>query len=97
MELFFEDRKWETRKKEQHNNVRLTKQDIEAGNIESATARMNKNDGGLANHASTCTEEIKWENARITVKEESWTQRKYLKGIEFFQEKSRGKGSRKCV
>ena len=83
-------RKWGTRKKEHHDKVRLTKQDIATGNLESATARMNTNDGGLAKHASTCTEEIKWENARITGREERWTQRKYLEGIESLREKNKG-------
>ena len=70
--------------------MRLTKQNIVAGNLESATARMKTNDGGLAKHASTCTEEIKWENARITGREERWTQRKYLEGIESLREKNKG-------
>ena len=83
-------RKWKTRKKEQHDKVRLTKKDIAEGNLESATARMNTNDGGLARHAATCAEEIKWENARITGREERWTQRKYLEGIESLREKSKG-------
>ena len=83
-------RKWKTRKKEQHDKVRLTKKDIAEGNLESATARMNTNDGGLAKHAASCAEEIKWENARITGREERWTQRKYLEGIESLREKSKG-------
>ena len=83
-------RKWETRRKEHHNKVRLTIQDIESGNIESATTRMNTNDGGLAKHTSTCTEEIKWENAKIVGREERWTQRKFLEGIESLREKNKG-------
>ena len=71
-------RKWETRRKEHHDKVRLTKQDILSGNLESAATRMNTNDGGLAKHTSTCTEEIKWEKAKIIGREERWTQRKYL-------------------
>lgn len=43
-------RKWETRRKEHHDKARLTKQDIDAGNIESATSQMDTNDGGLAKH-----------------------------------------------
>ena len=83
-------RKWETRKKEQQDKVRLTMQDIAEGNHESAQARMNTNDGGLARHAATCSEDIKWENARITAREQRWTQRKYLEGIESLRDKNRG-------
>ena len=83
-------RKWETRKKEHHDKVRLTKQDIESGNLESATTRMNTNDGGLAKHTPICTEEIKWENAKIVGRETKWTQRKFLEGIESLREKNRG-------
>ena len=54
-------RKWESRRKEHHTKVRLTKEDLDAGSIESA------NDGGLAKHTSTCTEEIDWENAKIVL------------------------------
>ena len=60
---------WETRKKEQQDKVRLTMNDIAKGKLESAQARMNTNDGGLARHAATCTEEIKWEKAKITGRE----------------------------
>ena len=60
--------------------------DIAEGKLESAQARMNTNDGGLARHATTCTEEIKWENAKITGRE----QRKYLEGIESLRDKKRG-------
>ena len=83
-------RKWETRRKEHHDKVRLTTQDINSGNIESATARMNTNDGGLAKHSSTCNEEIKWEDAKIVGREERWTQRKFLEGIESLREKNKG-------
>ena len=43
--------KWETRQKEHRYKVRLTTQDIEFGNTESATTRINTKDGGLANHS----------------------------------------------
>ena len=62
-------RKWETRRKEHQDKVRLTKQDIDAGNMDSATTRMNTNDGGLAKHMSTCNREIEWENAKIVGRE----------------------------
>ena len=84
------NRKWETRRQEHHNKVRLTKQDIEAGNIDSATTRMNTNDGGLAKHSTTCNAEINWEEARIVAREGRWTQRKFLEGIESLREKNRG-------
>ena len=84
------NRKWETRRQEHHNKVRLTKQDIEAGNIDSATTRMNTNDGGLAKHSTTCNAGIKWEEAKIVAREERWTQRKFLEGIESLREKKRG-------
>ena len=83
-------RKWETRRKEQQDKVRLTKQDIASGNLESATMRMNTNDGGLAKHAATCDKEIRWENAKIVGREKGWTQRKYLEGIESLREKNKG-------
>ena len=76
--------------KEHHDKVRLTTQDINSGNIESATARMNTNDGGLAKHSSYCNEEIKWEDAKIVGREERWTQRKFLEGIESLREKNKG-------
>ena len=83
-------RKWETRRKEHHDKVRLTKQDIDSGNIESATSRMNTNDGGLAKHSTTCENEIKWEAAKIVGREQRWTQRKFLEGIESLREKNKG-------
>ena len=83
-------RKWCSRCKEHRDKVRLTKQDLEAGNTDAAEARMNTNDGGLARHAATCTEEIDWENARIIGREKGWTQRKYLEGIESLRLKNKG-------
>ena len=40
------DRKWETRKKEHNDKVRLTHEDLQKGNIDGATKRMNEKDGG---------------------------------------------------
>ena len=71
------DRKWETREKEHQNKVRLTKQDLEAGNTERAERRMNDGDGGLAKHASTCPLGIDWEGSKIVGREQKWSQRKY--------------------
>ena len=52
---------------------------------------MNDGDGGLAKHASTCRQEVDWENAKIVGKEQKWTQRKYLEGVETLQQKNKGK------
>ena len=48
------DRQFETRKKEHERKVRLTRQDIEKGRIDSAERRMGKEDGGLASHSIKC-------------------------------------------
>ena len=85
------DRKWETREKEHQDKVRLTMQDIESGNIERASSRMNEGDGGLAKHSSTCSFGIDWEGARIVGKGQSWTQRKFLEGIETLRQKNQGR------
>ena len=84
------DRKWESREKEHQDKVRLTLQDIEKGNQESAQQRMNTRDGGLAKHAAICSKGIDWENAKIVAKEQKWTQRKYLEGIETIRLKNQG-------
>ena len=52
------DRKWATRKKEHQDKVRLTKEDVENGNMERATSRMNDRDGALAKHATSCENDI---------------------------------------
>ena len=83
-------RKWDSREKEHKDKVRLTKEDIEAGNIQRANERMNTGDGGLAKHATFCTSEIDWENAKIVGRESRWTQRKCLEGIETLREKNKG-------
>ena len=49
---------------------------------------MNERDGGLARHAAECQHGIDWENAKIVAKEENWTQRKMLEGIETLQLKN---------
>ena len=51
---------------------------------------MNDGDGGLAKHATTCPKEIDWENSKIIGKEQRWTQRKYLEGIESLRKKNEG-------
>ena len=84
------DRKWESREKEHQDKVRLTLQDIEKGNNEKAQQRMNEGDGGLAKHATACPSGIDWSNARIVAKEQRWTQRKYLEGIETLRQKNQG-------
>ena len=80
----------ETREKEHKDKVRLTKQDIDAGNMEKAVERMNTGDGGLAKHASTCPYEVDWDNVKIVGREKGWTQRKYLEGIESLRQKNKG-------
>ena len=52
------DRKFETRKKEHQDNVRLTRGDMEDERYDKAENRMNSGDGGLARHAVTCGQEI---------------------------------------
>jgi len=84
------DRKWKTRKKEHKDKVRLTHEDLETGNMDGASKRMNDRDGGLAKHSTTCKSEIEWNNAKIIGKETRWTQRKYLEGIESIKERSKG-------
>ena len=44
-------RQFETRKKEHESKVRLTRQDIEKGRLDSAERTMGKEDGGLASHS----------------------------------------------
>ena len=85
------DRKWCTREKEHRDKVRLTMTDLESGNTERATKRMNDGDGGLAKHAASCSKGIDWEKAKIIGKESGWTQRKYLEGIETLRQKHEGK------
>lgn len=84
------DRMWETRENEHKDKVRLTMQDIENGQIESAQKRMNTGDGGLAKHASVCPAGINWEKGKIIGREPKWTQRKFLEGIETLKQKNRG-------
>ena len=86
------DRKWKTLKREHHDKVRLTKQYVEAGNVEQANAnkRINAGDGGLARYAVECTKEIDWENSRIVGEDRRWTQRKYLEGVESLRQKNKG-------
>ena len=73
------------------DKVRLTQEDINNGNMQKATERMNTGDGGLAKHNSICEYPIKWEEARIVGKERQHNQRKYLEGIESLKEKCRGR------
>ena len=84
------DRMWETRRKEHKDKVRLTKKDLEAGKADQAKKRMNDGDGGLARHATVCPHDIDWDNAKIVNKEQGWSQRKYLEGIESLRQKNRG-------
>ena len=85
------DRKWETREKEHMDKVRLTQVDLENGNVERATVRMNTGDGGLAKHSSICEQPVKWEAAKIIGRERKTTQRKFLEGIMTLKERSKGR------
>ena len=58
--------------------------------MDKATARMNARDGGLAKHAASCQQGINWEKAKVVAKEENWTQRKLLVGIETLRLKDKG-------
>ena len=84
------ERKWQTRKGEHEDKVRLTKADVELGKKEAAEKRMNTGDGGLARHAVACESGISWENAKIVGREQRWRQRKLLEGIESLRQKDRG-------
>ena len=84
------DRKWETRKKEHMDKVRLTRTDIDNGNVERANERMNTGDGGLAKHNATCSAVINWEAAKIIGREKKTAQRKFLEGIMTIKERSKG-------
>ena len=44
-----------TRKRGHMNRVKLTKADIENGNMETAEKRVNDRDGGLERHSNKCT------------------------------------------
>jgi len=84
------ERKWETRKGEHEDKVRLTKADVEAGKQDVAEKRMNTGDGGLARHAVACESGINWEEAKIVGRERRWRQRKLLEGIESLRQKDHG-------
>ncbi len=85
------DRMWKTRQKEHESKVRLTKRDIENGDLERATERMNTGDGGLAKHSTECEKGIDWEHAKIVGKENNKMKRKMLEGVETVKQKCRGK------
>ena len=85
------DRKWKTRKKEHMDKVRLTHDDINSGDMQRATERMNTGDGGLAKHSATCTNTINWTDAKIVGREPRMTQRKFLEGIMTLKEKGKGR------
>ncbi len=84
------DRMWGTRKGEHKAKVRLTQTDLDNGNIESATNRMNSGDGGLAKHNSECEHLVAWDFAKIVGREKNATKRKILEGIVTLKEKSKG-------
>ena len=73
------------------DKVRLTEVDIENGNVQRATDRMNTGDGGLAKHNSVCGQPINWGKAKIVGRERKATQRKFLEGIMTLKERSKGR------
>ena len=81
---------YEEKRREHQDKVRLKKEDIQDGNITGATARINDRDGGLAKHATLCPREIDWDGAKIVGKEQNWTQRKLLEGIETLRQMNEG-------
>ena len=72
------------------DKVRLTKTDIENGNVTRANERMNTGDGGLAKHSAICPSTINWQDAKISGREKKTTQRKFLEGIMSLKERSKG-------
>ena len=84
-------RMWGSREKEHQDKVRLTLEDVQNGNTESAERRMNAGDGGLARHSVECTAGINWEAARITGRESGTMQRKMLEGVESLKDKYKGR------
>ena len=76
----------ETRAGEHRASVRLTEKDVSEGRIESAEARMNKDDGGLAKHNNICGQGIDWENTKIVTQEKGRRQRRVGEGIESLRE-----------
>ena len=63
------ERKWQTRKGEHEDKVRLTKADVELGKKEVAEKRMNTGDGGLAKVASVGRTRKLWVESRDGDKE----------------------------
>ena len=53
-------RRFETRLGEHQSTVRLTKTDLESGNMESAEQRMGREDGGMARHDTECPSQVDW-------------------------------------
>ena len=75
-------RKWEERKYEHGMKVRMTKNDIADGNIESAQKRMGMEDGGLAKHSTECNKEVDWEKSRVASIERDTREWKIRESIE---------------
>ena len=71
--------------------VRLTKKDIEDGNIESAEIRMGKEDGGIARHSTQCSKDIDWKKSKVICTEKGFKQRKVREGVESEKLKLKGK------
>ena len=61
------------------SKVRLTRQDIEQGRLDSAERRLGKEDGGLASHSIKCESEIDSEKSKIVAMETGYVQTKESK------------------
>ena len=75
-------RRFATRLSEHQATVRLTKSDLEAGNVQAAELRMGREDGGIARHSTECSQAYDWENASVVGLESDLRKRKVLEGIE---------------
>ena len=75
-------RRFTTLLSEHQASVRLTKADLDAGDMQSAEKRMGKEDGGIARHSTECTKGIDWDSAKVIGLESDWKKRKVLEGIE---------------
>ena len=71
--------------------VRLTKKNIEDGNIESAEIRMGKEDEGIARHNTQCSKDIGWKKFKVICTKKGFKQRKVREGIESEKLKLKGK------
>ena len=69
---------FETRKNEHEAKVRLTKKDIEDGNIESAEVRMGEEDGEIARHRTIRINYYSYDRTQCS-KDKDWKKLVYCK------------------